>query len=104
MANCTKSMTEILPKNQCKIPVTIPCCSMMFQICRQPVLPKLNRLCSCQGRCRAPGCFAAFWLCLLRWDRFGGVGGDVGGVLGWANNVLCVASLTTSCYVVQMLK
>ena len=42
MANCTKSMTEIFQKTQSKIPVTIPCCSMMFQICRQPVLQKLN--------------------------------------------------------------
>ena len=33
-------------KNQSKIPVTIPCCSTMFQNCRQPVLQKLNCLCS----------------------------------------------------------
>ena len=46
MANCTKSMTEIFQKNQSKIPVTIPCCSTMFQNCRQPVLQKLNCLCS----------------------------------------------------------
>ena len=37
---------------------------------------------SCQGRCRAPGCFAAFVLCLLLWDRFGGVWGVLGGGFG----------------------